>query len=234
MILLLSGEGPTDMGKRYGSEYTAGPMAVVTNQLVQSYQGYELNYLQNDGLCHFVSEHDLEDLEEKAPRLPGKKKNKHLYFMRNAEVLGLKAKEIEEESGDAVVTVLFRDCDGTRSDKAGLWQEKVDSMELGFERVGYKHGVPMVPKPKSEAWIICALKENPYQHCVVLESRSGNDKSPNNLKDELTEICFGNDSASDILEKIEDGSNDCFQIDMPSFNQFKSRLERVVQSVHRG
>lgn len=222
------------MGKRYGSEYSAGPMAVVTNQLVQSYQGYELDYLQNASLCQFVSEHDLEDLEESSPRFPGKKKNKHLYFMRNAEVLGMKAKEIEAETGDSVVTVLFRDCDGTRSDKAGLWKEKVDSMEMGFERVGYERGVPMVPKPKSEAWLICALKENAYQHCTALENRSGNDKSPNNVKDELKAICNGNDTAPDIVDKIEDGTIDCFRIDMPSFNDYKSKLEQVVLSVHRG
>lgn len=27
----------------------------------------------------------------------------------------------------------------------------------------------MVPRPKSEAWLLCALKPNPYQHCAALE-----------------------------------------------------------------
>ena len=46
----------------------------------------------------------------------------------------------------------------------------------------------MIPKPKSEAWLICALKRDPYQVCERLEARSGNDQSPNSLKRELEQL----------------------------------------------
>jgi hypothetical protein len=58
----------------------------------------------------------------------------------------------------------------------------------GFEEEGFSKGVTMIPKPKSEAWLICVLKEHAYQNCQSLEDRSGNDNSPNSLKDELEEI----------------------------------------------
>ena len=40
----------------------------------------------------------------------------------------------------------------------------------GFAEENFSRGVPMIPKPKSEAWIICALRSNPYEGCESLES----------------------------------------------------------------
>jgi len=54
---------------------------------------------------------------------------------------------------------------------------KEKSKELDDDR-----GVAMIPKPKSEAWLLCALKNKPYESCEKLEDRSGNDDSPNSLK----------------------------------------------------
>ena len=45
----------------------------------------------------------------------------------------------------------------------------------------------MIPKPKSEAWVLCALSKL-YKECDELEDRSGNDNSPNSLKRELEEL----------------------------------------------
>ncbi len=56
-----------------------------------------------------------------------------------------------------VIAVLFRDSDGTASSGRGLWEDKRKSIEDGFGEAGFDYGVPMIPKPKSEAWLLCAF-----------------------------------------------------------------------------
>ncbi len=98
----------------------------------------------------------------------------------------------------------------------------------GFAEEGFARGVPMIPKPKSEAWIICALKAEPYIGCDPLEDRSGNDNSPASLKRELEQM-LGEPATRELLRgKIEDGSIDCHRITMPSFLSFRGRLEEVT------
>ncbi|MFS2224644.1 hypothetical protein [Pantoea sp. B65] len=106
-------------------------------------------------------------------------------FYRNALMLGKKTKQLAEEFDDRVIAVLFRDCDGTRSEPARLWQDKVNSIRQGFRDAGLgRCGVAMVPKPKSEAWMLCVLRDN-YQQCARLENLSGNDDSPDSAKAQL-------------------------------------------------
>jgi hypothetical protein len=85
----------------------------------------------------------------------------------------------------------------------------------------------MIPKPKSEAWLICAWKNHPYQGCEALEGRSGNDTSPNNLKDELDELLDEEVTADSLREKVGE-SFDIDRIKMPSFKAFRDRLEEVI------
>ena len=96
----------------------------------------------------------------------------------------------------------------------------------GFAEENHTRGVPMIPRPKSEAWLLCALRANPYQGCEALEGRSGNDNSPYDLKSELKEIL--GERASLICEMIESGEIDFDRIEMPSFRAFRARLEEVI------
>ena len=87
----------------------------------------------------------------------------------------------------------------------------------------------MIPKPKSEAWLICALKKNSYQCCEALEERSGNDNSPNSLKGELMKL-LGEKIAPELLcEKVQGRAVDIDRIKMPSFKAFRDRLEEVIR-----
>ena len=100
----------------------------------------------------------------------------------------------------------------------------------GFEAEGFTRGVPMIPKPKSEAWLICALKKSPYKDCEDLEDRSGSDRSPNSLKAELSAL-LGKPSAGELPELLCDKVRDSVNINkikMPSFQAFRSRLEEVI------
>lgn len=238
MYFLLSGEGPTDIGRCSdninecdGSRHNEGPMTIIISQIVERQLGFSFMETQYYG---YVSKRELVNKascfksQKKSPRLPGKKNKKETaYFYRNARALALCAKDKGAEIEDQVIAVLFRDSDGTASDGRGLWKDKWDSMIKGFKDEKFEQGVPMIPKPKSEAWVICSVKNNPYRNCGVLENRSGNDKSPNALKDELAQILNGLPTRRQLCEMVNNGTIDINRIDMPSFQAFENSL--IVQ-----
>ncbi len=240
MVFLLSGEGPTDIGVCLsdaplcqGAEFAAGPMALLVDQVVESHWDYSI--LGTDGAVVFVSEGRLAEeagvlkAARKSIRLPGVKVQKETrYFFNNARLLAKIARSIQESEDDEVIAVLFRDSDGTASAGRGLWPEKRKSMLAGFKEEAFERGVPMIPKPKSEAWLICALQEQAYQNCLALEERSGNDNSPNSLKGELASI-LEEPVDRDLLCQVFNEKNVRFErIDMPSFKGFLTRLEAVM------
>ena len=136
-----------------------------------------------------------------------------------------------EKNKDKVLAVLFRDSDGTASSGRGEWQLKRDSMKNGFAAESYDLAVAMMPKPKSEAWLICALKENPYQACDALEDRSGNDDSPKALKTEFDTLLNEHPSKRTINELIDGNDIDADRIDMESMKAFKADLKIAVEKV---
>jgi hypothetical protein len=241
MFFLFSGEGPTDLGacelgadECQGNAFEHGPLTSVVDQIVERRWGYSL---LESGHYGYVSKHHLvkraSELKaaKKSPRLPGKKQAKETaYFYRNARALALCSKEKEAELDDEVIAVLFRDSDGTASADRGQWDQKWQSMLDGFQEEDFERGVPMIPKPKSEAWIICAIKRNPYRGCNSLEDMSGNDNSPNSLKGELEALVGHFPSREELVEMVTSRRVDVDRNQMPSFIAFRKRLEDVLQS----
>lgn len=246
MYFLLSGEGPTDLGStnsmapiNEGSSFVYGPMAMIVDRIVE--QTFKYSILESSAVG-FVSKQELEKTgaalkTTKKPRnFPGKKREKETnYYYKNARILASIAKSQQKQLGVEVVAVLFRDSDGTASAKRGNWETKWQSMLDGFKEEQFHHGVPMLPKPKSEAWLICALKDQPYQNCDSLEEWSGNDDSPNNLKSELVDIFESRfrhkPTGQNLCQIIEDGFLDIDRIRMPKFVAFRKRLEDVIKAV---
>lgn len=238
MYFLFSGEGPTDLGacanqagRCEGSDCLCGPMTVIVDHIVQKRHGYSLLESQYFG---FVSETELSHratelrAARKTVRLPGKRRAKETrYFFNNARALARIAIEQQSMLDDDVVAVLFRDSDGTASAGRGLWENKHQSMLDGFVEEGYLKGVSMLPKPKSEAWILCAVKQG-YQDCAVLEDRSGNDDSPNSLKKELAAHLGGPPTRESLCRMVIERRIDVERLGMASFLAFRARLEEVM------
>ena len=134
----------------------------------------------------------------------------------------------------------FHDCDGTNTSPSDRHKNMYNSMqERGFQLFGLKSGVPMIPNPKSEAWLLCALKENPYQNCDNLESTPGNDDSPNSLKKQLERCVHSRNidcsnglqqALNDLIRPIDETKQiDFLRIDMPSFNLFLDDLKQAIR-----
>lgn len=151
MILVLSGEGPTDLGacknaqgRCSDKDFTVGPLALLIKQMLEARTGDEL--VNFSGRCLYVGETALNKKAKELPYrlLPARSKKKQAemaYFYTNALALGVLANYVAAEAQDDVVAILFRDCDGTRSAKAELWDVKRRSIEDGFRysKIGRAH-----------------------------------------------------------------------------------------------
>lgn len=242
MKLLLSGEGPTDLGvcsnaqgRCDGADFKQGPMTQLLVQLLEPVLGYSLADYPDS--FTYVGETELrEQTKATTPRLQptrGKKKGAETsYFYSNAMTLGRMAINLAAEVGDSVVAVFFRDTDGTRSSHAGLWQDKWNSVCNGFKHSGFNHGVPMLPKPKSEAWLLCLAGHNPGGGCAALEKLSGNDGSPNSAKTRLDQVLGRHHSAEELCDWLIEHPVDLNHINtIPSFHAFHQALISAVENL---
>lgn len=148
-----------------------------------------------------------------------------------AAALGRFASDLETSENDVALAILFHDSDGTQVDSANRWESLVHALEQGFGDVGFDRGVCMVPKPKQEAWLLCAVKDAPYEHCHLLEDESGNDTSPQSLKRQLAIKLGGATSTDDMVELVLADRVNPLRIEMPSLAAFKVGLERAISRV---
>lgn len=149
MILVLSGEGPSDLGMCNNAQgrcsdrnFQPGPITVLLDQLISPRLGYALadqpDAIQLIGKAHLVELAAERKANRRNMVLPGKKHDMETgYFHLNAMALGSVCVEIEEETGDKAVAVLFRDHDKMRSDPPSLWHQKWKSMLDGFHRAQF-------------------------------------------------------------------------------------------------
>lgn len=246
MIFVVSGEGPSDIGgcnngqsECSGGDFRPGPMAVVIDRLVEQKTNGAYAPLAMFGM-EFVSEARRTEIARALPRsyVMGKKREfGGGYYFKEAMALASAAKDRSKANNDCpVAAVLFRDADGTRSTEQGLFEVKWKSIEDGFRAADFSHGVPMVPKPKSEAWLLCALKEDPYLHCTGLEdSLSGNDNAPESAKQQLQQRLEARGRGTeDLVPMLEQGEIVLNRIAMPSFKKFRDRLEEVTDRMFGG
>jgi len=226
--LVLSGEGNSDIGKLSHSleEFVPASMYYLIDKIIEQKLQYSFYELTPE-LITFIPKKRLLEESKKFKSFAGKQKGKETaLFYKNARALAKIAQDTSEELKDGdVIAILFRDSDGTVSTTHGMWEDKVKSIEYGFKFKDFNRGVAMVPKPKSEAWLLCALGNKPYENCQKLEDRSGNDDSPNSLKKELESLGIEN---SKINEMIQCGEIDIEKIDMPSFKYFTERLKALL------
>lgn len=233
MYIVLSGEGPSDLGVSM-----PGPISWLINGYIEVRLGYSI--LDSSGSSFFVPEGTLAKIAKSLPtHFRGKKADasgmgsETRYYYKNARALGI---WIRQQNFDApVLALLFRDADGTASSGRGEWIAKRRSMARGFEDEGISGGIPVVPKPKSEAWLLCALKYS-YTDCHKIESEaSGNDKSPKSLKGQLDSVLLEKYSTSfdrDFISSlIRDGHIEFARLEMRSASLVRKDLDAALTTI---
>lgn len=232
MIILASGEGPTDIGKTSGNydvyapgSWEPGPMAYFISHIINNLLGFAP--LETAAMW-FIPEEALNRIAKNIkPMTLGKNKE----FSKAARTLLACADKLSQTVNCSVLPILFRDTDGSRSQRSmGRWREKHDSIAFCMDRNHLTmHVCPMLPNPKSEVWLLCAL-QNKYKSCSQLENISGNDDSPNSAKYLLQECLCTETSQAYLVELLENGRIRPDAIDMPSFNAWKNDLSSMITS----
>ena len=242
MHLIATGEGPTDIGScRNGSgvshdeNFLHGPMYELFLKLLESClpdwnQGQELSHT-------FVYRKELgQKAKASKVRLPSTDKvvKGHLEHAKRAAALAEMTKENFPDTWANSLSVYFHDCDGTRSEldrEPDMQENRVKAVLSGFRAAEYNYGIAMIPKPTSESWIICSVKDNPYCHCDILETDlSGNDRS----LERAPKIVLGNAIDNQSYTRTDLGALianiDINRLDdMPSFKQLKQNIINAVQ-----
>lgn len=237
MYLLVCGEGCTDIGSL---DYTTGvftPSAMyhMIDKLIELKIHYSLHTCTPENI-QYISKSKLVEISKRLRVLPKKETPQGtLFFYKQARALAMLAEEKQEEVGynAPVIAVLFHDTDGTNTASSTLYQEKYQSILYGLKSDKFSKGVAMLPKPKSEAWLLYCMDRffSPvvFKQVSNYEDLPGNDSSPNSAKKEYASklerfAC----THEDICERIDD-TFDLMKIDLPSFVDFRTRLFEVLR-----
>ncbi len=233
MKFVLSGEGPTDIGKiDYATHsFDPGPMTYFIDAVVHEKTGISpLKTHSADGDVIFcIHKKELSDKKIGSPMVLSGKKSAQgtAYFIKNAYVLGHIAQHVAQATGLTTIAVLFRDADPTRSHDD--YEDKWTSMMNGFKRAGFDHGVPMIPRQIMEAWLLDALDWKGKSH-PDFETVTGGRRSTFPYKEKLAEILEEATTQNNLVNRICDGTLDQRRITVHSYQRFKARLEDVLDT----
>jgi hypothetical protein len=242
----LSGEGASDMGvcrqnsKQHfcsGNDYLPGPMARIVDAIIV--QQYCCSAIDNgtavfvDGAIIEQTKHTLKP-SKKSIRLPGGKiKIETRFHFEDARAFAvIVGGFVSENSIQDFVAVLFRDSN-TDTEWQNKWNSMVWGFEIGFTEKGQPNaGVPMLPCPISEAWLLCAIyrQENPHQNCDKLEKTRHGEQHDHALKIQFETLIGEHPSRELLNDHIISGKIDHTLIDLPSFNDFKRELVSKVMA----
>jgi len=240
--LIATGEGPTDIGVSQsglaiseGEDFLQGPMYTLFIKILEKCLP---DWNQGQNFTHnFIYRKELgQRAKASKVRLPSNCKavKGHLEHAKRAAALAEITKDNFPETWMNSLSVYFHDCDGTRSEldrEPEMQANRVKAVLSGFKAAEYEHGVAMIPKPTSESWIICSVKENPYCHCQKLETDlSGNDRSVERAPKVILGNAINNQdySREDLSALIAEIDVDRLE-EMPSFSQLKNNIIDVVR-----
>lgn len=244
--IIVSGEGRTDIGGSHsgqaistGVDFEKGPMYILIERMLHRFiPDWNVDLWETHPLdISYVSHGFLKKKAKERAKGNGKYTfaSKTLHQEHNG-----KYKHTRELAGIAIklgcqLAVYFIDTDGRNEDKddnSQLHRKIVEALNEGYVKGGFAGGVAMVPKPTSEAWLICHCQTSPYANCSILETRlSGNDNCPDEQspKKELERFIGAGYDDAVVFDKVAE--LDIEQLDMPSFNRFKQDLKSVIETV---
>lgn len=238
MYFLFSGEGATDLGEGLipdvceGENYRIGPLVYFVDKIV--FNKYKFSLLETP--CFgFVSKQTLKERFDKRkfskkfrfPRGDIEHERGTKYFRNNARALAVIAKELAEQKKDDVVAIFFRDSDTPDSNER---KKKKDSILNGFMDEKFTRGVPMMPKPVSEAWLLCAIyrKKNANLDYSYLEDQKYGYRAEHELKYDLEDEIGGVPSRELLTDKIKNGEIQFALINLNSFVEFQERFKKMA------
>lgn len=232
MKCLLLGEGPSDLGANDDfavPRFRKGPMIWAIDSLAsrRGFDGIDYALLSRGEVSRGIRQS-----HRGISARPKEVDPEHRAIYQSAWYLG---KTALAEGKD--MAVFFHDADRTRSAPCDQARKLEEAMDAGFAVAGFFAGVPMIPVPRSEAWLLACFqkglaRQSAYNHAERFENLPANDQSPN-LAKKLLQAAVGAESEADTYSKVMDEIADVnwSQVKMPSFNRFRERLEYVLDAL---
>ena len=235
MKLNLLGEGSSDLGEKCAlpdEGFCKGPMTLVIDAVVAGAGVTDVEY-------HLYSRGDVSvgikaSKRRISPRPKSVDKEKQ-WFYQAAWWLGG-----QTLAGKQNGAVFFHDPDHSRAESSHTAVEIENAMLTGFGMAQCETGVPMVPNPRSEAWLLAYFQkglpgQQSYNKSERFEDLPATDKSPNSVK-KLLQKALCCESELEVYPKVMDefSSIDWSRVSMPSFNRFKGRLLGVLATDAQG
>ena len=225
MYFLVYGEGNSDIGFQGNNP---GPLICALEKLAETVSEEVFSF-------DYVSRSELGDIAKSIPkdnksmRIRGKMNSQPgiILVRRQAQALAIKAKAITDTG-----VVLFHDCDYSAKIKNGqrYYEEMVKAAQDGFKQAVFSNGVPMIPNPRSESWLLCHYQEEPYKNGNYFENLPANDSASGSGKNLLAQ--FFNCKISEVYRLHIQGEDiDWNRIAAPSFLFFKKRFLHVIQRI---
>lgn len=234
MIVLCSGEGPSDIGANdYNSTsgiYDTPKFGAMGNMLLSILQKCREDYHDSD--CHIIIH--KKELQKRVDEISTlflsgiDRPAGCAYFIKAAYSLALIALDKQNCSKDDVIAVLFRDSDPSSEAGNVLWKNKFKSIEDGFKLARFEFGVPMVPKPTSEAWCLAMFNASPSV-CRKLEEKINRDELKHDLDNKLFDEHI---TKEEFYHRILTGELPLTELkDMNSFAVFQDKLCNALRKL---
>lgn len=229
MFFLLLGEGGSDLGKSIDAP---GPLLEPVQRIVKQMtdESFDYDYVEKAELSDYAPVKKSSRRRSMLLRGNKRKYSGLVSVWRTAEALGVKAKSLGECGA-----IYFSDCDYTNREVNNpemYYEDLIRSMEHGFYSVeGYKLGVPMVPRTRSESWFLCHYQEHPYENCDRFELLPANDEAPTSGKKLLGQFFGCAPSVPEIYSRIKSEEVNWSNLNIPSFVFFKNRFIHVLERI---
>lgn len=228
---ILCGEGPTDL--YYDEIYQKqGPLKDCVDQLLNFFWDHR-NYLQFKQVSRSDVSLSGKGKPEKKTAVVRGNKNKfpdHRSIVASAKCLAQKAEEtaMENDEPHKWGVVFFHDLDAnTKASVDEIYDDSMKAMNEGFDSASFPYGVRMIPKTRSESWLLCLLDSDGGKNAKYFEDLPMSDKSPNSGKKVLAEQLKVTESESYGFIEEKRGNFDWTNLQAPSFLRFRDQLKNV-------
>lgn len=228
---IFCGEGSTDL--YYNEIYQKqGPLKDCVDQLLDFFWDNR-NYIQFKQVSRPEVSQSIKGKPEKKTYIARGAKNKfpdHRSIAASAKCLAQKAEEtaMEYDEPHKWGVIYFHDLDAnTKASVDEIYNDSMNAMNEGFDSVSFPHGVPMIPKTRSESWLLCLLDSDGGVNKRYFEDLPMSDKSPNSGKKVLAAVLdVSEDESYSRIEEKRD-TFDWIGLQAPSFLVFRDRLKTV-------
>ena len=191
------------------------------------------NYIQFKQVSRPEVSQSIKGKPEKKTYIARGAKNKfpdHRSIAASAKCLAQKAEEtaMEYDEPHKWGVIYFHDLDAnTKASVDEIYNDSMNAMNEGFDSVSFPHGVPMIPKTRSESWLLCLLDSDGGVNKRYFEDLPMSDKSPNSGKKVLAAVLdVSEDESYSRIEEKRD-TFDWTGLQAPSFLVFRDRLKTV-------